>query len=81
MKRTLNFTAIAALFVAAGLARGQEAITLKVKIPAEGDVTQVEKVETVDAANKVVDAAGKAVMDEKHKTVSTSVYKETILKC
>jgi hypothetical protein len=81
MKRTLNFAAAAALLVAAGLAHGQDAINIKVKIPAEGEVGQVEKTETVDAATKVVDATGKAVVDEKHKTVSTSVYKETILKC
>ena len=81
MKRTVSFAVLTALLVLAGLANGQDAITLKVKIPAEGDVAQVEKTETVDAATKVVNATGKAVVDEKHKTVSTSVYKETILKC
>jgi hypothetical protein len=81
MTRTLNFAAVSVLFVVAGMGYGQDSIALKIKIPAEGDVVQVEKSETTEAANKIVDAAGKVIREDNHKSVVASAYKETTLKC
>jgi hypothetical protein len=81
MKRASRYLAAAFLVLAAGSIRADESYPIKTKDQAPGDVYEVQKTESVTSASKVLDAAGKAIRDDKQKTVATSVYKETIVKC
>jgi hypothetical protein len=81
MNRASRYLAAAFLVLTAGLVRADDSYPIKTKDLAPGDVFEVQKTETVIAGSKVTDAAGKAIRDDKQKTVATSVYKETIVKC
>jgi hypothetical protein len=81
MKGAPRYLAAAFLILSAGLARADDTYPIKTKDLAPGDVFEVQKTETVTAASKVVNAAGQSIRDDKQETVTTSVFKETIVKC
>jgi hypothetical protein len=81
MKRTARYLAAAFVVLAAGSIRADDSYPIKTKDQAPGDVFEVQKTETVIVTSKEVNAAGQAIRDTKQKTVATSVYKETIVKC
>jgi hypothetical protein len=78
MKRYVSLALLAGLFVWTGLALAQEAVTIKIKDPAEGDVVQVEKTEK-GTINQKVTIQGMS-MEDKKMVSETSAYKETVLK-
>jgi hypothetical protein len=81
MKRALIPAAVAALFLSAGLLRAEDAVAIKFKDPAQGDVVRVEKTETTTATNKAVDAAGKVLGNTEQVVEESATYTETVVKC
>jgi hypothetical protein len=57
----------------------QEAYSIKLRDPAKGDALQVNRTEDTQSQSKVVDAAGKPLVEKEEKGSKISVYRETIL--
>jgi hypothetical protein len=81
MRRLLTIVAAGTLFLPAGWLRADDAVTIKRKDVAPGDVYQVQKTETFTVITKVFDTGGKALVDNKRVTVTTSAFRETVLQC
>jgi len=81
MKRYVGCVVVAALFLSAGQLRAQDTYPIKFKGETEGDVGQVDRTETTIVTTKVVDGAGKALVDQKKTVVDTSSFIETVKKC
>ncbi len=79
MQRSFVFAAVAALLLSA-LLRADDAYPIKARDVAEGDVYQVQKTETATGTTKLAPPGGQA-LEEKHTSVTTTTYTETILKC
>jgi hypothetical protein len=81
MKRGVGFIATAALFLSAGWLGAQETYRIKLPEAAQGDVAQIDKTETATVMTKVVDATGKALLEQKQVVTETTSYVETVKKC
>jgi hypothetical protein len=60
-------------------ARAEEAYPIKLRDPVTGDTLQVNRNEDTQSQSKVVDAAGKALVEKEEKGGKTAVYRETVL--
>jgi hypothetical protein len=75
------------LVLASAGARAAETYTIKIKEAAKGDVVQVDATDKTDSQTRLVDAAGKLLLnpkgkpalDEAHKMEKVSVYRDTVL--
>jgi hypothetical protein len=70
----------ATLLLAFSPAFAQDAITIKLRKPADGDVLLVKKSDTSKTSFVVVDAAGTVLLDKKESKGRTYEFTETILK-
>jgi hypothetical protein len=69
---------LGAFLIPAGL-RAEDTYTIKLRDPAKGDTLQVNRTEETQSQSKIVDAAGKTLVENEDKGGKVSVYRETVL--
>jgi hypothetical protein len=80
MKRCATLILFAGLFAVAQAAPAPETITIKFRLTNEGDCNLVEKQENRTMKSKFVDADGKVVSEQTTTEVTTTEFKETLLR-
>src|SRR5271167_20360 len=63
----------------AGSARAQQAYPIRFKDPGPGEVVEVNRTEDSQSHVRVVDVAGKVMLDRNEKKLTTLLYQETAL--
>lgn len=79
MRRNVLLSLSVVLLACVGVARAQDAITVKIYKDATGDRSQTDLTTTETLKMKISDGTGKVLKEDNNKTVLKTVYKETVL--
>jgi hypothetical protein len=79
MARTIPLTLCLGLAFAGSQARAQEAYTIRLKPPGDGETTRYEDTLTTEMTTRQTDASGHDVAGRRDRSVRRAVYQETVL--